>query len=112
MYAAASVPSWLSISPLSTSGTRRRIGLAMGVMGFAGLASQAPAGALIDHTRNKRALVATAFTVVAAGALAMVMKPIPVVVLSAQVLIGMVGATFGPALAAISLGLVGHEGLA
>jgi predicted MFS family arabinose efflux permease len=89
-----------------------RIGLAMGVMGFAGLASQAPAGALIDHSRNKRALVAAAFAVVAAGALAMVMKPTPVVVLSAQVLIGMVGATFGPALAAISLGLVGYEGLA
>jgi predicted MFS family arabinose efflux permease len=89
-----------------------RIGVAMGAMGFAGLASQAPAGALIDHTRNKRALVAAAFAVVAAGALSMVMKPTPVVVLSAQVLIGMVGAAFGPALAAISLGLVGHEGLA
>jgi predicted MFS family arabinose efflux permease len=89
-----------------------RIGVAMSVMGLAGLVSQAPAGALIDHTRNKRALVAASFALVAVGALAMVARPTPVVVLSSQVVIGMVGATFGPALAAISLGLVGHEGLA
>ena len=62
--------------------------------------------------RNKRALVAVSFALVAVGALAMVARPTPAVVLSSQLVIGMVGATFGPALAAISMGLVGHEGLA
>jgi MFS family permease len=89
-----------------------RIGAAMAVMGFAGLASQTPAGAIIDAVREKRAVIAVAFALVAFGALAMVLMPTATVVLSAQALIGSAGAVFGPALAAISLGLVGHAGLA
>ncbi len=89
-----------------------RIGAAMTVMGVAGLVAQTPAGALIDAVREKRTVIAMAFAVVAAGALAMVARPTPPVVLSAQAMIGSAGAVFGPALAAVSLGLVGHAGLA
>ncbi len=88
-----------------------RIGVAMAVMGVAGLVAQTPAGALIDAVREKRSVIALAFALVAAGALAMVARPTPPVVLSAQALIGAAGAVFGPALAAVSLGLVGHAGL-
>ena len=88
-----------------------RIGAAMAVMGVAGLLSEMPSGALIDAVRDKRAVIAAAFALVAAGALAMVARPIPPVVLSAQVMIGGAGAVFGPALAAVTLGLVGHAGL-
>jgi predicted MFS family arabinose efflux permease len=89
-----------------------RIGAAMAVMGVAGLVAQTPAGALIDSVRDKRLVIALAFALVAAGALAMVAQPTPPVVLSAQAMIGAAGAVFGPALAAVSLGLVGHAGLA
>ncbi len=89
-----------------------RIGAAMAVMGVAGLVAQTPAGALIDVVREKRVVIALAFALVAAGALAMVALPTPPVVLSAQAMIGAAGAVFDPALAAISLGLVGHARLA
>jgi predicted MFS family arabinose efflux permease len=75
------------------------IGAAMAVMGVAGLVAQTPAGALIDAARDKRMVIALAFALVAAGALAMVARPTPPVVLSAQAMIGAAGAVFGPALA-------------
>jgi MFS family permease len=89
-----------------------RIGAAMAVMGVAALVAQTPAGALIDAVREKRIAIALAFALVSAGALAMVARPTPPVVLSAQAMIGAAGAVFGPALAAVSLGLVGHAGFA
>ena len=89
-----------------------RIGTVMAVMGFTGLAAQAPAGAIIDAVRDKRAVLVAAFALVATAATAMVLVPTPAVVIAAQVIIGASGAVFGPALAAISLGLVGHAGLA
>jgi MFS family permease len=89
-----------------------RIGAAMAAMGAAGLVAQTPAGALIDAVRDKRLVIALAFALVAAGALAMVARPTPPVVLSAQAMIGAAGTVFGPALAAVTLGLVGHAGLA
>src|SRR3954449_2885065 len=57
-----------------------RIGVAMAVMGVAGLVAQTPAGALIDAVREKRIVIALAFAIVAAGALAMVARPTPPVV--------------------------------
>jgi MFS family permease len=88
-----------------------RIGVAMAVMSVAGLVAQTPAGALIDGVRERRTVIALAFVLVAAGALAMVFRPTAPVVLSAQAMIGAAGTVFAPALAAISLGLVGHTGL-
>jgi len=84
----------------------------MAVMGVAGLAVQTPAGALIDAVREKRIIIALAFALVAAGVLAMVVRPTAPVVLTAQAVIGGPGVVFAPALAAVSLGLVGHAGLA
>jgi predicted MFS family arabinose efflux permease len=89
-----------------------RIGMALAVLGVAGLAAQTPAGAWIDAARDKRKALAVAFGVVAVGSLAMVVRPTPPVVLASQALVGAAGAVFAPALAAVSLGLVGHAGLA
>ncbi len=88
-----------------------RIGVAMAVMSVAGLVAQTPAGALIDVVREKRRIITLAFALVAAGAITMVFWPTPPIVLSAQAMIGAAGAVFAPALAAVSLGLVGHAGL-
>jgi predicted MFS family arabinose efflux permease len=53
------------------------IGMALSVMGVAGLVCQTPAGALLDATRYKRVVIAAAFALVAAGAMAMVAWPTP-----------------------------------
>jgi MFS family permease len=89
-----------------------RIGMAMGVMGIAELAAQTPCGALTDSARDKRVVIVLAFLLVGAGSVAMVVWPTASVILLSQAIIGAAGSVFGPALAAVSLGLVGHEGLA
>src|SRR5579885_3182088 len=88
-----------------------RIGIAMSAMGIAAVAAQTPAGALIDRTRHKRLAIAAAAAAVGVGAIAMVLRPTFPTILAAQVLMGASSAIFGPAIAAVTLGLVGHAGL-
>ncbi len=85
-----------------------RIGLAMSAMGAASVIAQTPAGALIDRTRRKRSWMVAASIGVALGAVAMARVPTLPVILGAQATIGVASAIFAPAIAAISLGLVGH----
>src|SRR4051812_21842285 len=89
-----------------------RIGVAMAAMGIATVAAQTPAGALIDRVPHKRTLVMLAAVVVALGSVGMVAWPTFPVILGAQVAIGAAAAIFPPAIAALSLGLVGHARLA
>jgi MFS family permease len=86
-----------------------QIGIAMSAMGIATVAAQTPAGALIDLTRHKRAAIVIAALAVALGAFVMVSYPTLPATVSAQVLIGSAAAVFPPAIAAITLGLVGHQ---
>ena len=88
------------------------IGIAMAAMGVATVAAQTPAGAWIDRTRHKRLAIVAAALAIAAGAIGMVSRPTLPVILTAQVAIGIAAAVFPPAIAAISLGLVGHAALA
>jgi len=80
--------------------------------GFAGLLSQLPGGALLDAIRSKRIAVALGAGMVAAGALIIAVWPSFPLVLAALVLQGITGGFLGLAIAAISLGLVGHAALA
>lgn len=88
------------------------IGIALSAMGMAAVVTQAPAGALVDRLPQKRMLLGLAALVVAIGCVAMVLTPTWSVIVSAQVLVGSAASMFPPALAAISLGLVGHRNLA
>jgi MFS family permease len=92
--------------------TQQNIGYVLSVSGLAGLLSQLPGGELLDVSRSKRFLVALGAMVVAVSALAMALWPILPVVFAASVLQGLTGGVLGPAVAAISLGLVGHTALA
>jgi MFS family permease len=92
--------------------TQQNIGYVLSVSGFAGLLSQLPGGELLDASRSKRFLVAFGAIVVAVSALVMALWPILPVVFAALVLQGLTGGVLGPAVAAISLGLVGHTALA
>lgn len=91
--------------------TAGRRGIALAMMTIAQVVAQTPAGALIDRTRFKRALIVGAALVVGIGALEMVRHPTFAAVLTWQALMGAASATFAPAIAAISLGLVGHARL-
>jgi len=86
-----------------------RVGLALMVGGIAGILTQTPAGALVDRLRSKRALIAAAIAALAAGALLIALVPTFWSVMSAQVLIGGTSSIFGPAICAVSLGIVGHR---
>src|ERR1022692_4938860 len=87
----------------------QRVGIALTVGGIAGILTQTPAGALVDRLRSKRALITTGIVALAAGALLIALVPTFWSVMSAQVLIGGTSSIFGPAICAISLGIVGHQ---
>jgi MFS family permease len=86
-----------------------RVGLALTAGGIAGIVAQTPAGALVDQVHRKRTLIAAAIGVLALGALLIAFVPTFGSVMSAQVLIGGTSSIFGPAICAISLGIVGHQ---
>jgi MFS family permease len=88
------------------------IGLVLTASGLAGLLSQVPAGELIDRVKSKRALVGTATTAVILVVLTYRLWPDFASVFAAAVILGTTGSVIGPGVAAISLGLVGHEALA
>ena len=92
--------------------TQQNIGFVLSASGLAGLLSQLPGGELLDVSRSKRFLVALGAVVVAVSALLIALWPILPVVFAASVLQGITGGILGPAVAAISLGLVGHTALA
>jgi MFS family permease len=87
------------------------IGTALAVTAITGVVAETPAGALVDRLRQKRELVAMASLLIAVGCLATVWFWNVAGVMAAQALVGLVGAVFQPALAGISLGLVGYKGL-
>jgi MFS family permease len=88
------------------------IGLVLTAGGLAGLLTQVPAGELIDVIKSKRTLVGTATAAIALGVLIFGLRPDLPSVFAAAVIQGTAGSVLGPAVAAISLGLVGHEALA
>jgi MFS family permease len=87
----------------------QRLGLALTIGAVAGIASQTPASALVDRLKSKRALIAMGVIALAIGALVIAIRPSFWPVVTAQVLIGAMSSFFMPAIAAISLGIVGHE---
>jgi MFS family permease len=92
--------------------TAKDIGFALSIGGIASLISQVPGGELIDAVRAKRLLVAICVIIVASSILVFRLWPSFAVVALAEVLQGITGGVLGPAVVAITLGLVGHAGLA
>jgi MFS family permease len=88
------------------------IGAVMSVAGFAGILAQAPAGALVDRTRAKRALLVCAAIIVTLASLTLPFLPHVVPVAVMQALTGVAAAVFAPAVAAITLGIIGPAAFA
>lgn len=88
------------------------IGIVMTIGGIAGMVVTTPAGALVDRTYHKRAIVIVTAVVIAVASMAILLRPDFVVVAGAQAIAGIAGAAIGPAIAAITLGLVHQRGFA
>jgi MFS family permease len=85
------------------------IGIAMAASSITAAIFQIPAGLLVDSVRAKRLLVVISGLMVGLGSLLVVSVPKLVVVVSAQAALGAASAIIPPALAALSLGIVGRK---
>lgn len=88
--------------------TQVEIGLVLSVAGVVSLVGQIPGGAIVDAARSERGVAAVAVSVIAASALVYATVPVFAAVLLAACLHAAASCVLGPAIAAISLGLVGH----
>ncbi len=89
-----------------------RIGLVMSVAAVAGIVAQTPAGALIDRSTAKRALMIAAAIAVTVTSLALPFISSFTAVEATQALAAVAGAVFPPAIAAVTLGIVGPRAFA
>ena len=91
--------------------TQIDIGLVLSAAGFVSLIGQMPGGALVDAARSERLVGAIAIAAICISALGYAVLPIFPVVLGASILHSLASCILGPAMAAISLGLVGHAAI-
>src|SRR5580692_506080 len=85
------------------------IGIAMAVSSITAAICQIPAGLLVDSVRAKRLLVVISGIMVGIGSLLVVCLPKLAVIVGAQATLGAASAVIPPALAALSLGIVGRK---
>ncbi|BAT58858.1 major Facilitator Superfamily protein [Variibacter gotjawalensis] len=88
--------------------TQTDIGWILTIGAIAGLLFQIPGGALVDWVRNERAAAAGGVVSICFAALLIALSPVFFIVVIARVIHAAGSCILGPALAAISLGLVGH----
>src|SRR6267378_1866552 len=92
--------------------SQSEVGVMTTIGGFLGLAVQTPIGAAIDETRAKRGAIVLSLAVLAVGSMVLFVVPTFWPVTIANTLIAIVGDVFGPAVAALTLGLYARERLA
>ena len=91
--------------------TQVEIGLVLSVSAIVSLVGQMPGGALVDAVRSVRSVAGVAVSLIAASALVYATWPIFPAVLAASTLHAAASCVLGPAIAAISLGLVGYAAI-
>jgi predicted MFS family arabinose efflux permease len=89
-----------------------QIGYVMTLGGLAGMLATTPLGAYVDATKAKRMAIAIAAALIIAGTLALLVSDNFWVVAGSQIGTGVFAAVITPAIAGITLGLVGQAGLA
>jgi len=92
--------------------SQSQVGLVTTIGGVLGIAVQTPIGAAIDETRAKRGAIVLALVVLAIGAAVIFAWPSFWPVTIANSLMAMVGDVFGPAVAALTLGVYARKQLA
>lgn len=92
--------------------TPAEIGLVMTIGGIAGVVATTPLGIFVDATRGKRAVLIVAALAIVVSCSLNYFYPVFAVTAAAQVVSGIAGAAIGPALAALTLGIVRQRGFA
>ena len=92
--------------------SQSEVGLVTTVSGLLGISVQTPIGAAIDATRAKREVIVLALAVLAIGATVIFAVPSFWPVAIANSLMAIAGDVFGPAIAALTLGLYARNQLA
>jgi len=91
--------------------TQVDIGLVLSAAGFVSLIGQMPGGALVDKARSERFVAGIAIATICVSALTYAALPMFPTVLAGSILHAAASCVLGPAIAAISLGLVGHAAI-
>jgi hypothetical protein len=91
--------------------TQIDIGFALSLGTITAMLSQVPAGMLVDALRNKRGAVGFGIVAVIFSALLFAVRPTVLSVYGAEILHGFASCVLTPAIAAVSLSLVGHAAL-
>lgn len=91
--------------------SQENVGFALTLGRLSGVLGLIPAGALTDKIHSKRGLAAAGLLMIAIAALLLALRPTFALVLVAEVLHGLTAGILGPAIAAISLGLVGRRAM-
>jgi predicted MFS family arabinose efflux permease len=99
---------FISVYLTASHWTQFDIGLVLSAAGVVSLVGQMPGGAVVDAARSERLVAGLAIIAICASALAYLAFPIFPLVLAGSILHALASCVLGPAMAAISLGLVGH----
>lgn len=97
---------------LTTQGwTQTSIGLALSIGTIAAMASQMPAGAIVDAVRDKSKVAIFSILAFTASALMFTIAPVPLFVYAGQILHSFSSCTLGPSIVALSLAIAGSAAL-
>jgi MFS family permease len=102
---------FISVYLTSAAWTQVDIGIVLSIGSLVALLGQMPGGAIVDAVPSERLVAAIAVAIVGGSALLFAISPVYIAVLGGQVLHAAASCVLGPAMAAISLGLVGHAGM-
>jgi MFS family permease len=88
------------------------IGTVLTIGGIAGMIATVPAGALVDASHRKRLIVVVAGVLTIAASALLWVSNAYMVVSASQIATALAGAALGPAIAGMTLGMVGRDGFA
>jgi predicted MFS family arabinose efflux permease len=103
---------FLGVYLQSQSWSPSQIGLVMTIGALVGMAATAPLGALVDRIRAKRAMIVVAAVAIVLASMIILFAPGFFQTAVAQGINGVAGAAIAPAIAGITLGIVGQKGYA
>ncbi len=99
---------FVAVYLISRSWTQTAIGVALSIGTVTAMASQIPAGALVDALRSKIGIATISVVAFTACALLFAVDPLPLFVYLAEILHGFSSCTLGPAIASLSLAIAGR----
>jgi MFS family permease len=102
---------FISVYLTGVGWTQGAIGAVLSAGTVAAMVSQVPGGAVVDAVRNKRAAAAAAILAIMASALLIALWHALLPIAVAEILHAFASSVLGPAIAALSLALVGHAAL-